>query len=668
LFIASSSGLVAKLIDLKDPKAALALETVAGGKMYQVVVDTAETGKALLEKGKLKTRVTVIPLNKMSQSTLSDEKILAAQRVAGKDGKSKVQLALSLVGCEEEVKAAMAYVFGHTLVCDTSETAKAVSFHKEVKIRSVTLDGDVYDPRGTLTGGKAQGSGVCWLLKLQELQQLCVELGEMKAELTKLEADQKSLATQGKEFRDIQKKLELKTHEQSLLKEQFSLTEGAQLQARVKQLSNEIREAEEKLANAQDTATTSMSKLKEIKGELKNAEAKRNSELKKLETEIQGSKNASAKASKRFKEKQQALRELRLERDELKKDSETALRQVVLAEELLEKLSQEESCLEKECSEARERYDNAKKVLDEYKERLDAYDNDLKALNKQQQKAMKDLSTLQIEMKKLQHKISRFHKDKGEAEKRVEGLLHVHPWIKSEKQFFGRAHTDYDFTSQNPKAALSELKKLKDQQASLGKKINKKVMGMIEKAEQEYNDLMDKKSIIEKDKVKIQSVITELNTKKNEVLKTTWQKVNKDFGSIFSTLLPGTNAKLEPPEGMTVLDGLEVKVAFGGVWKDSLTELSGGQRSLVALSIILSLLLFKPAPMYILDEVDAALDLSHTQNIGQMLRTHFSYSQFIVVSLKEGMFNNANVVFRTKFVDGVSTVTRTTPNKHLTSK
>ena len=78
----------------------------------------------------------------------------------------------------------------------------------------------------------------------------------------------------------------------------------------------------------------------------------------------------------------------------------------------------------------------------------------------------------------------------------------------------------------------------------------------------------------------------------------------------------------------------------------------------MALSLILSLLLFKPAPLYILDEVDAALDLSHTQNIGQMLRTHFKHSQFIVVSLKDGMFNNANVLFKTRFVDGVSTVTR----------
>lgn len=186
------------------------------------------------------------------------------------------------------------------------------------------------------------------------------------------------------------------------------------------------------------------------------------------------------------------------------------------------------------------------------------------------------------------------------------------------------------------------------------------VLILLFRAENEYKALVEKKSIIESDKASIKSFIQELEDKKNEALTKTWEKVNKDFGSIFSTLLPGTNAKLEPPEGKSVLDGLEMKVAFGDVWKTSLSELSGGQRSLLALSLILALLLFKPAPMYILDEVDAALDLNHTQNIGQMLKTHFSHSQFIVVSLKEDMFKNANTLFQTKFVDGISQVTRTT--------
>jgi structural maintenance of chromosome 2 len=100
----------------------------------------------------------------------------------------------------------------------------------------------------------------------------------------------------------------------------------------------------------------------------------------------------------------------------------------------------------------------------------------------------------------------------------------------------------------------------------------------------------------------------------------------------------------------------KLTLATGKVWKQSLTELSGGQRSLIAISLIMSLLQFKPAPMYILDEVDAALDLSHTQNIGRLIKTRFKGSQFIVVSLKDGMFVNANRIFRTRFSEGTSMV------------
>lgn len=78
----------------------------------------------------------------------------------------------------------------------------------------------------------------------------------------------------------------------------------------------------------------------------------------------------------------------------------------------------------------------------------------------------------------------------------------------------------------------------------------------------------------------------------------------------------------------------------------------------MALSFVLSLLKYKPAPLYILDEIDAALDLSHTQNIGKMIKQHFPESQFLIISLKEGMFSNANVLFKIEFYEGKSKVTR----------
>ena len=108
-----------------------------------------------------------------------------------------------------------------------------------------------------------------------------------------------------------------------------------------------------------------------------------------------------------------------------------------------------------------------------------------------------------------------------------------------------------------------------------------------------------------------------------------YKRVSEDFGNIFGDLLPGNTARLVPVNEQDLSQGLEVQVRLGAVWKLSLTELSGGQRSLIALSLIMSLLQYSPAPMYILDEIDSALDLSHTQNIGHLFRTRFKGSQFV---------------------------------------
>jgi structural maintenance of chromosome 2 len=332
---------------------------------------------------------------------------------------------------------------------------------------------------------------------------------------------------------------------------------------------------------------------------------------------------------------------------------------VNIAEKVLDEANRNESDLQIKVGLIKAKYDEAKAATKNVEDKMTEVSSALKNLGQEKLSFTKKAESSQLEAKKLSIQVSKHKKESGTAEKVIASLTNKFEWIEDCKDEFGIAGGDYDFNVYDVGEMSQELEELQSKQTSLSKKINKKVMGMIEKAEAEYSELLRKRRVIENDKKKIQSVIEELDIKKKSELERTWVKVNRDFGSIFSTLLPGAASKLEPPEGMHAWEGLEVKVGFGGVWKESLSELSGGQRSLIALSLILALLLFKPAPMYILDEVDAALDLSHTQNIGNMLKTHFSQSQFIVVSLKEGMFNNANVIFRTKFVDGVSTVTRT---------
>ena len=211
-------GLVAQLftLDKEKARAGTALEICAGGRLYNVVVDSSETGTQLLQNGKLKKRVTIIPLNKIAAFKASADKIGAAQKLAP----GKVDLALSLVGYDEEVSAAMEYVFGSTLVCEDAETAKKVTFDPTVRMKSVTLEGDVYDPSGTLSGGSSpSSSGV--LVTLGKLNELNKELNALEFELSEL---QSSMAKEKKKLdsaRRDKQELDLKTHEIKLTEEQI---------------------------------------------------------------------------------------------------------------------------------------------------------------------------------------------------------------------------------------------------------------------------------------------------------------------------------------------------------------------------------------------------------------------------------------------------------------
>ncbi|KAJ1388615.1 RecF/RecN/SMC, N-terminal [Sesbania bispinosa] len=466
-----------------------------------------------------------------------------------------------------------------------------------------------------------------------------------------------------KKFKDLKAQLELKSYDLSLFQSRAEQNEHHKLGELVKKIEQELEEAKSSVKEKQTLYEDCVKTVSSLEKSIKEHDNNRESRLKALEKKIKSIKS----------QMQSSLKDLKghdNEKERLVMEMEAVIQEQASLENQLASMGTQISNLTSEVEEqrstvaaGRNNLDQVQSQLNSVRQKMKECDKEISGIIKQQQKLEHKLSESNLERKRMENEVKRMEMEQQDCSVRVDKLIEKHAWIASEKQMFGRSGTDYDFSSRDPGKAKEELENLQAEQSGLEKRVNKKVMAMFEKAEDEYNDLMSKKNIIENDKSKIKKVIEELDEKKKETLNVTWIKVNNDFGSIFSTLLPGTMAKLEPPEGCSFLDGLEVRVAFGSVWKQSLSELSGGQRSLLALSLILALLLFKPAPLYILDEVDAALDLSHTQNIGRMIKAHFPHSQFIVVSLKEGMFNNANVLFRTKFVDGVSTVQRTVAAK-----
>ncbi|KAI9096591.1 SMC2 protein [Phlyctochytrium arcticum] len=273
-------GLVAELVNIpkQNEGAAAALEVCAGGRLYNVVVDTEVVGSQLLQHGRLRRRVTIIPLNKISTFRVQAERIATARKVAP----GKCDLALNLVGYAEDVERAMNYVFGSTLICNDSDTAKKVTFDKNVRLRSITLEGDTYDPSGQLSGGsRANSAGN--LLKLSTLNECRHKLAEHEKELVTITQLLEECERTESHYGGLEQKLGLKRHEGALLKERLSTNSNAQVIRQVEELVQELNQQEELRQQATEKKAEATERRTKIEQEMKEFTLHRDDKLKSMQ-------------------------------------------------------------------------------------------------------------------------------------------------------------------------------------------------------------------------------------------------------------------------------------------------------------------------------------------------------------------------------------------------
>jgi structural maintenance of chromosome 2 len=659
-------GTVAELLKIREPeKTSVALEVTAGPKLYQIVVDNEETAKKVISTAR--GRVTVIPLNKVRPVVISDEILQRAKNM-------KAESALVMIEYDREVDPAMKHTFANTLICKDFEDARRVAYHETIRRRTVTYDGDSFDPAGTLTGGSRPRGKDSPLLKLALLQEKKQQRDRLDQEIHRLNVQLEQMKALYDKAKEIQDKVILKEHELGLLRTRVSSSRHSQQKRQLEEDKQEVETLKGKVSVLEEQKELSHKQTETVEQQLEEFSSTTHSkseQIKRIDKNIDQTKKDLSSAKQKFQSKEQECQRLQAQIQEQESDlSDLAKQLQELESQLNNKLKKEIEQLEKDVVTRKEEYDSNNNELQQINGEISQRDKELSRLNKKKEEIEQTVSSVMAQLRNAQTRKNKFEGSEKETMGVIDTLLGHNSWIKSEENLFGKQNSEYNFSNTKPLSELqSELAQLRAEHQKTSQTINKKVMSLIESSEKQYNQLMDKRKIIDQNRQKIQQTMDDLDQKKRVQLIQTWKKVNEDIGSIFSTLLPGAMCKLDPEyesDGQT-LHGLEFRVKFGEVWKESLSELSGGQRSLLALSLILSLLRYKPAPMYILDEIDSALDLSHTQNIGRMLRTHFADSQFLIISLKEELFQNANVLFRTEFVEGSSTVKRITNHRSVIS-
>ena len=291
-------GLVAKLIQVKDPTYATAIEVVAGGKLYQVVVDEAIVGKAIIERGKLARRVTIIPLDKIRSRGISNSTVEKAKSIA-QGVKAEATPAIELIGFDEEVRAAMEHVFGSAIVVDNARAANQIC--DSTKTRTITLQGDVYDPSGTITGGSSNNFGTT-LVDLSKLAESKKKLEVDSARLDTVSRQLENLHVKATKYEKLSTKLELAGAELESIQKHLSQTTYGVLEEKFNDMTREREEAKAQHSEMQTEQEEKWALYHELKEKEVELTQERENRIGQIEKAVKTAKKAAADREKEASE------------------------------------------------------------------------------------------------------------------------------------------------------------------------------------------------------------------------------------------------------------------------------------------------------------------------------------------------------------------------------
>jgi len=518
-------GLVAELITIPKDKidASLALEITAGGRLYNVVVENEVVGADLLERGRLKRRVTILPLNKINAYTIPKQKINAAKEI----WHSKADIALSLIGYDDQVKAAMQLVFGSTFICSDPTVAKDLAYNNKTNIKSrcVTIAGDIYDPSGTLSGG-AKPSSAGLLNKIQDLKELKAKLEEMENNQDKLIKEFQTYQQKLEVYKQIKKDYDLKLHQQSLLNDQLSKSSYARCKQMVTDIETQLQEQQEIVKSSNEKLKNAKKESKRIEKEMKDFANNKESKLEQMKVELNNSKKNISKQTQIVQNCQRNVDVIQCDLDQLEQEKQSIDDQKLNIKNSIEKYNEQIKEFENTINETELKYQKSKEELDKERKLLSQYDDQLKSLENDLNNLSKQNTEIQLAIKKIKHDLERFNNDKENSHRLIQSMLNDYPWINEQKSLFGKPNTPYDFNAHNIGESKKRLKQLEERHESLRKQINMKVMDTIDRVEKKEASLKQMFSTVKRDKSKIEETIKSLDGYKRDALETTWEKVN----------------------------------------------------------------------------------------------------------------------------------------------
>lgn len=636
-------GPVSQLITVKD-KYSAAIETALGAAVQNIVVDNETDAKRAM--GFLKEhragRATFLPITAIKGRVLSEQGL--------DDQYGFVSIASDLVSYDNKYSEIIRWLLGRTAVAEDIDSAIAIAKKYSHRFRIVTLDGQVINAGGSMTGGsRVQNAGI--LSRGNEIERLKGSLASMQKELDGMLSDYKLLSEDASAA-----KAELEGAEGDLLraKEENIRREGelklasdklSSVSSGVKELLEEKETLEKRIESVSSGAEAARSQIDELKETLENKEK-----------ELESITGDSKTLQKNREEVASKAAEIRLRIVSLQKDVEANTDEITRLKNRktghLDRLSE----LDGEIREIEEKNDELRALT----ERLSADEKALKANHGDAQNQINELISQRDELEKQANDLRLHERAKSEERERLSGdiarLEERKIAMRNEyDNLTSKLYDEYQLTRREAAAleieiddyslAAKRLAELKSQIRALGS-VNVSAIEEYKEVSERYEFLSGQINDVETSRAELNKMIDDLTGKMAEQFREQFNRINSCFGQTFIELFGGGKAELRLEDERDVLGSdIEIKVQPPGKNVQNINLLSGGEKGLSAIALLFAILKVTPAPFCIFDEVEAALDDVNVSRYAQYVRRMTKNTQFILITHRRGTMEEADVLY-----------------------
>ena len=649
-------GVVADIIDV-DKKYEVAVETALGGSIQNIVTEDDSTAKKIIQflKQNKYGRATFLPLNTITDRGQVRNEVLSEQGVIG--------IASSLVKADAKFDRLVKNLLGRIVVVDNIDHALAVARKYNQSLRLVTIEGELINPGGSMTGGAFRNSSNL-LGRKRELD----EIREKIDELNLIAKDAAGLDEELKTSRDA-----LRAQIESLnTRLQQAYLEKNTLSLNMEQVASKLAESEKAFASIQKEINELNSQIAEIntnKDQLadnnkKHEAAKAQCEemIKELEAKVIEAQSKLAAANTKVSELlieynsvkqkddfiQENIRRIRLDDEKLQEELASYSTQVQATGTDIAKLEEQAETIRKTIEkDSVEAADQEEQLAAYHKER-----DDMTASHKEFFAIREELSEKIAGLEKAVFKLD------SAIEKNTEKSDELSNYMWAEYELTLNMAVEFRDEELNDLSSLKkEITAVKAKIKSLGD-VNVNAIEDYKEVSERYEFLKGQHDDIVLAEKNLLDVIEKLNVSMQEQFNTKFKEIQVMFDKVFKELFGGGRGALELVDDTNLLEtGIRIIAQPPGKKLQNMMQLSGGEKSLTAIALLFAIQSLKPSPFCLLDEIEAALDDSNVRRFAQYLNRLTKDTQFIVISHRKGTMEAADILYGITMQEkGVSTL------------